>query len=292
MRLLHWRERSGIERDQNKWLFVLCHTLAPLKDRDGGLDLYHLHAFQRRCPLPFDDDDAVEMIHKVCNYRARHPNFRNLSSDTVGTLLDVTAKERDHCHITTMENIEETAAARRKRQKAEKRQRDRDYQREQRMAAGRKPHAESASQTKPWIVAGFGCRRTWERHGKPTTKTRVAKMSPYISLSKRLGDTFATPSQPNRRSQVLEGVGGGVLGFAARPSSSRPGSCYGTAAKIEAEQASLAGFRFSTLGMGSSGTGIDPQIWPLVSGSAKVEAEQAALGCQWYNLRQRKGSSR
>ena len=40
--------------------------------------------------------------------------------------------------------------------------------------------ATSLSQTKLWLAAGFKCRRTWERHGKPTPKIvagTVASMS-------------------------------------------------------------------------------------------------------------------
>jgi hypothetical protein len=193
IRLRCWRECHGTELKPDKWLFVICHTLAPLKERDGGLDLYHLHDFQERHSLSFDNDDAVATIHRVCDYREKHPSFRNLSSETVGKYLGLTAEERRACAITQIESIEETRDARRKRQKAEKRQHDREYQRKKRRDAGRKPHAESASQTKPWIVAGFTCRRTWERHGKPTC---VAKVSTPISISKSLGDTIATSSQP------------------------------------------------------------------------------------------------
>jgi hypothetical protein len=293
-RLLVWRAQHGIAIDHDKWLFVVCHTLAPLKERNGGLDLHHLHDFKERCPhrpLSFDDDDAVAMIHKVCDYRAEHPDFRNLSSKTAGKLLAVTADERWRCRITQMKAIDDTP----EQQQSLRREIDRQRKQRKRKAEGVQPRADyeaaSLSQTKPWLAAGFKCRRTWERHRSrgtgPGTET-VASVSATYLESRRAADTLATPSQPNRRSQVLEGVGGGVIGFAARPSSSRSGSCYGTAAKVEAEQASLAGFRFSTLGMGSSGTGIDPQIWPLISGSAKVEAEQVSLGSQWYNLHQRK----
>jgi ProP effector len=204
-KLQRHRAQHGIELQLDNWLFVICHTLAPLKEQDGGLDLFHLRDLWRPCPLPFDDDDAVEMIHKVCDYRAQHPNFRNLSSDTLGKLLNVTAEERRACGFTTVESAEEPQAARRKRQKTAKLQRDRVYQSRRRRSAGRKPHAESASQTEPWIAAGFGSRRTWERHGKPPAKARDAKMSPYISLPKRLGDTFATiPSLPEGRASLAE----------------------------------------------------------------------------------------
>ena len=71
-RLRFRREQHGIELNLDKWLFVVCHTLAPLKERNGGLDLCHLHDFQRHHALSFDNDDAVAMIHKVCDYRERY----------------------------------------------------------------------------------------------------------------------------------------------------------------------------------------------------------------------------
>jgi hypothetical protein len=46
-RLIRWRMKYGVEIDQNKCLFVICHTLAPLKEREGGLDFFHVNEFLR-----------------------------------------------------------------------------------------------------------------------------------------------------------------------------------------------------------------------------------------------------
>jgi hypothetical protein len=51
-----------------------------------------------------------------------------------------------------------------------------------------KPREQSFSRTKPWEAAGFRCRRTWERHGKPMSQIR----GQYASLLLTPGHEFAT----------------------------------------------------------------------------------------------------
>ena len=46
-----------------------------------------------------------------------------------------------------------------------KKERHRVREERRRRRKGAKAHADSATRTKPWIAAGFKCRRTWERHG-------------------------------------------------------------------------------------------------------------------------------
>jgi len=156
IRLSKLRHDCGTEIDADAWLFVICHTLAPLKERDGGLDLYHLRDFQRNCPLAFNADDAATMMHKVCDYRTDHPKFHCLSPTTVGKMLDVTADERWRCRITTIEAVDET-----KEQRESLRvDNDRERKERQRRARGVVPRAEyeaaSLSQTKPWLTLIFG----------------------------------------------------------------------------------------------------------------------------------------
>ena len=52
--------------------------------------------------------------------------------------------------------------------------------------------AKSASRLEPWKAAGFNCRRTWERHGKPSSAPRVASVSTTLPC-KGYADTLATP---------------------------------------------------------------------------------------------------
>jgi hypothetical protein len=109
IRLQQGRKRYGIEIDQNAWLFVVCHTLAPLRERDGGLDLYHLNEFTNRHNMSLGDNAAaVKTIHNVCDYRAAHPYFRGLSRKTAAKMLDITADERWRHRIKTMDAVDET----------------------------------------------------------------------------------------------------------------------------------------------------------------------------------------
>jgi hypothetical protein len=163
IRLFLWRTQHGIEIDQNAWLFVICHTLAPLMEREGGLDLFRLKEFVKRHRMPFRDDDVmVQTIHNVCNYRAANPTFRLLSRRTATNFLDITGDERRTCRITTMDAVDETPEER----KSLRSQIDRERKERERRAKGMKPQSQSISQAKPWLAEGFKCRRTRERHRK------------------------------------------------------------------------------------------------------------------------------
>jgi hypothetical protein len=162
----NWRTQYHVEIKPEAWLFVICHALAPLKEREGGLDLVHLKEFMNRHNMALlDDDKMVLAIHNVCDYRARHPKFRGLCAKTAGKMLDITADERWRCRITTMDPIDETRAERRSFQ----RQSDRERKQRERRAKGVTPRAEweakSLSRTKPWLALGIS-RRTWERRRK------------------------------------------------------------------------------------------------------------------------------
>jgi hypothetical protein len=61
-----------------------------------------------------------------------------------------------------------------------KRQGDRGRRRKK----GAKPREDSDSRTKPWIAAGFKCRRTWQRHGKPDVLVQNSRVLGINSLSK------------------------------------------------------------------------------------------------------------
>jgi len=103
--------------------------------------------------------------------------------------------------------------------KAERRRIDRERKARKRRAAGITPHAASASQTKPWESAGFRCRRTWERHGKPG----VANLSAanVVNAPEKIATTACTSTNP--------GVGN-VLPFRG---ASRKGTAGGFAVRAE-----------------------------------------------------------
>jgi hypothetical protein len=182
-RLHHWRTKYGVEIDQNKWLFVICHTLAPLKEREGGLDLFHVNEFLRRHRMPLRDDDAkVKTIHNVCDYRKALPQLRNLSRTTATKMLDVTADERWRNTIKTMDAVDETPEQR----KSLRLQTDRERKERERRAKGVKTRQEyeatSLSSTKPWLELGIG-RRTWERRrAKAADSVPVQTMSGQVPI--------------------------------------------------------------------------------------------------------------
>jgi hypothetical protein len=120
----NWRKQYNVEIKPDAWLFVICHALAPLKEREGGLDLVHVKEFAKRHGMSLPDDDAMVLaIHNVCDYRARHPKFRGLSGKTAGKMLELTADERWRCSITTMQPIDETQAERKSLQRQSDRER-------------------------------------------------------------------------------------------------------------------------------------------------------------------------
>ena len=170
IRFRKWLEKYGVEIEAKDWLFVICHTLAPLKERDGGLDFYHLEVCAAADGLISSDDEALAMIHKVCDYRAAHPTFRNLSSKTVGKILDLVPVARRDCRISTMDAIGETKEQRKQLRAEDKRKR----KELQRRAKGMKPHAESLSRTQPWKAENIS-RSTWERRRKATVDANMAR---------------------------------------------------------------------------------------------------------------------
>jgi hypothetical protein len=69
-------------------------------------------------------------------------------------------------------------------------EKDRKRKEKRRRKDGAKPREQSISRTKPWLAAGYRCRRTWERHGKPVADSS----EPSLIFSTK--DELATPSQP------------------------------------------------------------------------------------------------
>jgi hypothetical protein len=99
------------------------------------------------------------------------PHYRLLSAAEAGRRLRLTRHQLVVCKISTMSAIDETtdeADIRRAQNRKATDQRRNTARRVRK--PGYKPHAASASRTKPWLAAGFTCRRTWERHGKPATE--------------------------------------------------------------------------------------------------------------------------
>jgi hypothetical protein len=107
---------------------------------------------------------------------------RYVWSDTLARHLHVSDAERTALRIWTIGAYDVPKAVRIKRRK----EKDRLAAQVRRRANGSKSHEQSFSRTKPWEAAGFRCRRTWERHGKPVSQIRRhdSYLTPY--------DEFAT----------------------------------------------------------------------------------------------------
>jgi hypothetical protein len=93
---------------------------------------------------------------------------RRIKADTLAKYLHISDAERTALKITTIGAHDVPKAERQKRRKEKRRLADKARRR----ALGAKAHELSICQTKPWIAAGFRCRRTWERHGKPVAAPR------------------------------------------------------------------------------------------------------------------------
>jgi hypothetical protein len=199
IRFREWLEKYGVVITVKDWLFVICHTLAPLKERDGGLDFYHLETCAAAAGIG-TEDEAVAMIHKVCDYRAAHPKFRNLSSKTVGKILDVTPLARRECSMSTIDAVGET-----KEQRKQLRAQDNRKRKElQRRAKGMTPHAESLSRTEPWKAENIS-RRTWERRRKAAVDANMARHILTLSSAAKLASTIPTSALAKQDSSSAAG---------------------------------------------------------------------------------------
>jgi hypothetical protein len=112
--------------------------------------------------------------------RAMSEPDRSYSMDEIAEILGVTLDMRQRLKLWSFGACDATREERLARAKDDKRRKDRERARQRRRAAGKPSRAQfeatSRSRTKPWIAAGFQCRRTWERHGQPVASV-VASLS-------------------------------------------------------------------------------------------------------------------
>lgn len=161
--LARCRSWLGVETDARNWFFVACHTLAPLKEREGGLDIEHVRDLMRACQMIADENDldaAAVIIHKVCRFRKAHPHAHGLTAKAVGKLLELTDEERWLCAekygrpITTMWAIDKTP----EQDKSVRDNRDRERKQRERRDKGCPTReqwlaANTLSKDKPWDLA-------------------------------------------------------------------------------------------------------------------------------------------
>lgn len=119
--------------------------------------------------------DAVGLAASLA---AESPKTRPMSNRRAGALLGITAADREEISARTLDAIDESATARRRRLAKERSAR-------KRAKRGAKPHNKSFSKTRPWEAEGVS-RRTWERNRKDhtmsenTTRDANSYPHPYI----------------------------------------------------------------------------------------------------------------
>jgi hypothetical protein len=128
-------------------------------------------------------DEAKELIDEV-NRTPHLPGAKKLGEE-----LRVTNEIRERLKVWRITACDMTTRQRREWRRRKEKERDR----QRRELRGIKAHSHSISHTKPWKLAGFKCRRTWERHGKPTAN--VAKKPEELCRKK----TRRAVSQKNPR---------------------------------------------------------------------------------------------
>jgi hypothetical protein len=95
---------------------------------------------------------------------------RRNSNKELGQRHQVTNAERERLRIWRIAACDMTAEEAPEWRKAKAKARMRKL----RQSRGGKSQATSISRTKPWVAAGYKCRRTWERHRKKLANTSVA----------------------------------------------------------------------------------------------------------------------
>jgi hypothetical protein len=134
-----------------------------------------------------DKDEGDSLIRYYIASKKKLPK-----ADTLARFMGLKCADRKRLGIRTIGAIDATKAER----KAEQRLMDKVRQEANRRAAGAKPHAESASRTKPWEADGVS-RRTWYRRQK-AQMARGTDSSVIIRRSRIRRDEVVPPSEPHR----------------------------------------------------------------------------------------------
>lgn len=113
---------------------------------------------------------AVDKLLKAKKYR-----YRMISPKAAGAMVCLTRDEKIRLHLRSMHAYDETDGARKLRNRANKRDHEREQKSKKRIMEGRLPRwlyeKQSASMKKPWLKAGLS-RSSWYRRGKHRTWDR------------------------------------------------------------------------------------------------------------------------
>jgi hypothetical protein len=123
---------------------------------------------------------------------------------SLGHNIELDDADRERLQVWTIEARDVSYEERQEINRAK----DRKRKEKRRRKDGARPRDQSISGTKPWLAAGYRCRRTWERHGKPVANSSAPSL---ISNTK---DELAT------NPESTASTGHPVL--AANPAGNRP----------------------------------------------------------------------
>ena len=170
MRLMHRYHPNGLPHNGAGYKFAkyVCRTLAfdPIDRRADWLD---------RNALWLDSSDRGRLLTFGPYWYGKWSLGDNLE------LHDIVRMELDIRTIEAFDVTPEEREAdnlRKDRERRDKKRRDAGVQTREEYLAKCKSH------TKPWLAAGFKCRRTWERHQKKAQEAecRNSNPSPYSSI--------------------------------------------------------------------------------------------------------------
>jgi hypothetical protein len=160
---------------------------------------FTLECWSRRCGREATDNEITAALREAMLGKRR--SYR-ITADALAESLNVTYAKRQRLGLKTIGATDVPKAQRTKLRKA----RDRDRKRAEREANGATPREQSHSRTQPWLAAGFNCRKTWERHGKPMAPDPVSQVRPQSS-SFSLADELATRRPKGRATSPHVGQG-------------------------------------------------------------------------------------
>ena len=208
-----WSWASWLTRRINEIQMVLWdqYPNRELPDDDAGHDDLRivLHHLGKRRTNPegkmrqwiaehtpwLDEDEGEALIRYYLASKKKLPK-----ADTLARFMGLKYADRKRigrAHgkaIRTIGAIDATKAERKAMRKAEQRLADKARQEANRRAVGAKPHAESASRTKPWVTEGVS-RRTWYRR-QSAQMARGTDSSNIIRRSRIRRDEVVPPSKP------------------------------------------------------------------------------------------------
>jgi hypothetical protein len=158
------REFEGDLGDPFVWLTVLADALAVARQ----LTYEHAVGYLQQIGIDFTEGDIMPALdaveRRVEARRVLGEPYRMFRADVVARKLDITAEAREWAGAKTIGAIDETREERQARRADERRARDRQRKRQDRLMAGATPRERSKAQTKPWEAMGIS-RSTYYARG-------------------------------------------------------------------------------------------------------------------------------